>query len=189
VREADVEAVDAPDPHVPKVTLRRARRTDPLEVLKRAGTINAREREAGEKLRDAIEQLQKSPPGMFRSEVHVAPQDRVAISERQAEGHSGDCKRLNCRDQLSTHSAPESHPDPSLPPESSRTPRVLTKQKEDEVGVGHFPRAAVVAALDDLILVDVDFDLCAALLVALAAHASPLSMQPGQIGPTRLIPG
>jgi hypothetical protein len=38
VREADVEVVDAPDPHVPTVTLRRARRTDPLEVLKRAGT-------------------------------------------------------------------------------------------------------------------------------------------------------
>jgi hypothetical protein len=57
LREADVEVVDAPDPHVPKVTLRRARRTDPLEVLKRVGTINAREREAGEKLRDAIENL------------------------------------------------------------------------------------------------------------------------------------
>jgi hypothetical protein len=83
VREADVEVVNAPDPHVPKVALRRARRTDPLEVLKRAGTIDAREREAGDKLRNAIERSQPSLPGMFRSEVQVAPHDRVAISERQ----------------------------------------------------------------------------------------------------------
>jgi hypothetical protein len=47
----------------------------------------------------------------------------------------------------------------------------------------------MVAALDDLILMDVDFDLGAALLVALAAHASPLSVQPGQSGLTRLILG
>ena len=83
LREADVTVADAPDPDAPKVTLRRARRTDPLAVLIRAGTINAREREAGEKLRNAIERSQPSLPGMFRSEVHVAPQDRVAISERQ----------------------------------------------------------------------------------------------------------
>ena len=83
LREADVEVVDTPDPDMPNVTVRRARRTDPLEVLKRAGTINAREREAGEKLRDAIERSQPSLPGCSRSEVHVAPWNRVAISERQ----------------------------------------------------------------------------------------------------------
>ena len=85
LREADVTVADAPDPDAPKVTLRRARRTDPLEVLKRVGTIDAREREAGEKLRDAIERSEPSLPGMSRSEVHVAPQDRMAISERQLE--------------------------------------------------------------------------------------------------------
>ena len=73
LREADVVVADAPDPDMPNVTVRRARRSDPLEVLKRAGTINAREREAGEKLRDAIERSQPSLPGMFRSEIHVAP--------------------------------------------------------------------------------------------------------------------
>jgi hypothetical protein len=46
----------------------------------------------------------------------------------------------------------------------------------DEVGIGHFPGTAVVSAFDHLILVDVDFDFGAALLVALAAHASPLSV-------------
>ena len=85
LREADVVVADASDPDMPNVTVRRARRTDPLEVLTRTGTINAREREAGEKLRDVIERPQPSMPGMFRSEIHVAPHDRVAISERQLE--------------------------------------------------------------------------------------------------------
>jgi hypothetical protein len=83
LREADVTVADTPDPHAPKVTLRRARRTDPLAVLIQAGTINAREREAGEKLRNAIERSQPSLPGMFRSEVHVAPQDRTEGSLHQ----------------------------------------------------------------------------------------------------------
>jgi hypothetical protein len=91
LREADVTVADTPDPDAPKVTRRRARRTDPLEVLKRAGTIDARELEAGEKLRNEIERAQPSLPGMFRSEVHVAPQDRVAISERQMK--AGRCVR------------------------------------------------------------------------------------------------
>jgi hypothetical protein len=52
-------------------------------VLTHAGTINAREREAGEKLRDAIEREQRSLPGVSRSEVHVAPWDRPTISEQQ----------------------------------------------------------------------------------------------------------
>jgi hypothetical protein len=43
------------------------------------GPINAREREAGEMLRDAIEQSQR----VSRSEVHVAPWSRMAASERQ----------------------------------------------------------------------------------------------------------
>jgi hypothetical protein len=83
LREADVVVDDATDPRRANITLRRARRTDPLAVLRQAGTINAREREAGEKLRDIIEQSQPPPPGVSRSEVHVAPWDRVSISERQ----------------------------------------------------------------------------------------------------------
>jgi hypothetical protein len=83
LREADVVVDDGPDPRRPNSTVRRARRTDPLDVLKREGTINARESEAGEKLRDAIEWSQSSLPGVSRSEVHVAPWDRAAISEQQ----------------------------------------------------------------------------------------------------------
>ena len=47
---------------------------------------NAREREAGENLRDAIELSQPSLPGMPRSGGHVAPLDRAALSERQLKG-------------------------------------------------------------------------------------------------------
>ncbi len=103
VREADVEVVDTPDPDAPKVTRRRARRTDPLEVLKRAGTISARECEAGERLRDAIEQSQPSLPGVSRSEVHMAP---------RLVGPSGDMRpsrvcairqRLNCFAAVRAH--------------------------------------------------------------------------------------
>jgi hypothetical protein len=46
-----------------------------------------------------------------------------------------------------------------------------------------------VAVLDDLILVDVDFYFGAALLVALAAHTSPLSVPPRQPARSCLIPG
>ena len=83
LREADVVVDDETDPRRPNVTLRRARRTDPLAVLIQAGTINAREREAGEKLRNAIERSEASLPGISRSEVHVAPWYRSTISERQ----------------------------------------------------------------------------------------------------------
>lgn len=76
-------ADDETDPRQPNVTVRRARRTDPLEALKRVGTIDAREYEAGEKLRDAIEQSRWSMPSMSRSEVHVAPRDRVGVSQHQ----------------------------------------------------------------------------------------------------------
>ena len=56
----DVAVADAPDPDMPNVTVRRARRGNPLEVMKRTGTINARENEAGGKVRAAIERSQPS---------------------------------------------------------------------------------------------------------------------------------
>jgi hypothetical protein len=46
---------DAPDPHAPKRTIRRARRTDHLLVLLREGTIDQRQADAGEMLRNAME--------------------------------------------------------------------------------------------------------------------------------------
>ena len=86
LREADVVVGDAPDPHAPKRTVRRARRTDHLLVLLREGTIDQRQADGGELLRNAIE---RSMPVTPRSEGHVAPWDRTAISEQQlkARGH------------------------------------------------------------------------------------------------------
>ena len=74
---------DAPDPHIPKRTIRRARRTDHLLVLLREGTIDQRQADAGEMLRNAMERSQRSMPVTPRSEGHVAPWDRTAISEQQ----------------------------------------------------------------------------------------------------------
>ena len=83
LREADVTVADAPDPNLPRVTVRRARRTDPLIVLCRAGTIDQREVDAGELLRAAMEESLPSMPGVTRSEVHVAPFLRATVSDRQ----------------------------------------------------------------------------------------------------------
>jgi hypothetical protein len=83
LREADVVVGDAPDPHAPKRTVRRARRTDHLLALLREGTIDQRQTDAGELLRNAIERAQRSLPATSRSEVHVAPWDRTAISEQK----------------------------------------------------------------------------------------------------------
>ena len=83
LREADVTVADAPDPHLPRVTVRRARRTDPLIVLCRAGTIDQRQVDAGELLRAAMEESLPSMPGVTRSEVHVAPFLRATVSDRQ----------------------------------------------------------------------------------------------------------
>ena len=48
LREVDVTIADAPDPHMPRVTVRRARRSDPLTVLYRVGTIDRLQVDAGE---------------------------------------------------------------------------------------------------------------------------------------------
>jgi hypothetical protein len=83
LREADVTVEDAPDPDAPKVTVRRARRTDSLRVLFRAGTIEPHHVDAGEKLRANMEASSSSMLGMVRSEVHVAPFLRTTVSDRQ----------------------------------------------------------------------------------------------------------
>ena len=83
LREADVTVEDAPDPNAPRTTVRRARRTDSLMVLYRAGTIEAHHLDAGEMLRAQMEASSPSMPGMVRSEVHVAPFLRSTVSDRQ----------------------------------------------------------------------------------------------------------
>ena len=83
LREADVLVADAPDPDAPRRTIRRARRTDHLLTLLREGTIDRRQADAGERLRIAMERAECSLPAVSRSEVHVAPWDRVPLSEQK----------------------------------------------------------------------------------------------------------
>jgi hypothetical protein len=83
LREADVVVADAPDPDRPKVTIRRARRTDSLIALFRSGTIDQRQVDAGELLRAAMEASLPTMPGVTRSDVHVAPLLRATVGDRQ----------------------------------------------------------------------------------------------------------
>lgn len=66
IREADVEvddpAVDPRSPHTGQI-IRRARRIDPVETLRRAGTIGAREADAAAELRRQLERLTPSMGG------------------------------------------------------------------------------------------------------------------------------
>jgi hypothetical protein len=52
-------------------------------VLLREGTIDWRQADAGELLRNAMERAQCSLPATSRSEVYVAPWNRTAILEQQ----------------------------------------------------------------------------------------------------------
>jgi hypothetical protein len=61
LREADIEVDDrAVDPRNPNRRLRRAYRVDPVELLRRAGTIGAREMDAAGELRRQLERV--APP-------------------------------------------------------------------------------------------------------------------------------
>jgi hypothetical protein len=57
LREADVVVAHASEPELPKVTIRRARRIDPLIALFQTGTIGQRQVDAGELLRVAQSSL------------------------------------------------------------------------------------------------------------------------------------
>jgi hypothetical protein len=82
LRDADVVVADASDPHAPKVTIRRARRTDPLVVLFHAGTIDQYHVDAGELLRAEMESSMGPMAGTARSEIHVAPFLRAQFPDR-----------------------------------------------------------------------------------------------------------
>jgi hypothetical protein len=83
LREADVEIEDGPDPVRPNNTVRRARRSDPLVALIRAGTITTREFDAAELLRNELQAAQASIPCTGQSSIHVQPFRRTGISDRQ----------------------------------------------------------------------------------------------------------
>jgi hypothetical protein len=102
LRDADVTVGDGPDPEMPKRTIRRARRTDHILALLREGTIDRRQADAGELLRNAMERTQRSLAATSRSEVHVAPWNRTAISEQQLKAQRHVHSALAALDELAT---------------------------------------------------------------------------------------
>jgi hypothetical protein len=68
--------------------VRRARRSDPLVALLRAGTITACEFDAAELLRDELQAAQASIPCTGQSSIHVQPFRRTGISDRQVNAAS-----------------------------------------------------------------------------------------------------
>lgn len=86
-RQADVVLEDGPDIDRPNETVRRARRSDPLLALRRAGSIAARDFEAAERLREELEAGQPSMPTCAGNPagVFTAPHLRIGISELQIE--------------------------------------------------------------------------------------------------------
>jgi hypothetical protein len=96
LREADVEIEDGPDPDRPNITVRRARRSDPLVALLRAQRITAREFDAAELLRDELQSAQASIPCTGQSSIHVQPFRRTGISDRQVNA-AGAARHGGCR--------------------------------------------------------------------------------------------
>jgi hypothetical protein len=69
LREADAEREWATDPANPRITVRRARRVDPLVALGRAGTLEGKHIDAIEKLRQQLEfgALRLTIPSLLRA--------------------------------------------------------------------------------------------------------------------------
>jgi hypothetical protein len=83
LRAADVEIESAADPDRPTQILRRARRSDPLVKLQRAGTVTGRGVEAIEFLRGDLEAAQASIPSGGQSDVHMPAHQRIGITDFQ----------------------------------------------------------------------------------------------------------
>lgn len=83
LREADVEVDEqaAGDPRYPNRRVRRARRVDPLDDLRRVGTIGRREVEAAADLRQYLERVAPSVAGAGLTRVGIAPHLCQPISD------------------------------------------------------------------------------------------------------------
>jgi hypothetical protein len=71
------------DPAAPRSTIRRARRSDPLDALLRAGTITPEHYDAAEMLREDIEESGPSSPGSGSGMSQPQPWGRLPVSDRQ----------------------------------------------------------------------------------------------------------
>lgn len=80
LRVADVRVEDGVDPAAPKQRVRRAVRSDPLDALRRAGSITGREVDAAEEMRRYLEQLEPAMGGGLGVAVQSAAFDRMPIT-------------------------------------------------------------------------------------------------------------
>jgi hypothetical protein len=83
LREADVETERVNDPDRKFHEFHRARRTDALTTLFRVGTIEKREKQAGEQLRDDISIATDRISSCLREKVPSASSTRMGISDDQ----------------------------------------------------------------------------------------------------------
>ena len=83
LRDVSVQIEEGAAPDQPNVTVRRARRVDPLTRLAKAGTINRRQHDAADMLRDQVEASESSMMGGGGSEIHVPPYERIPIGDKQ----------------------------------------------------------------------------------------------------------
>jgi hypothetical protein len=82
LREADVAIAEEAEEPGSRRRQRRARRADPLETLRKYGTISEQQFRAAEALRREIETALPRTCGGSASDVHVAPWQRAGISSR-----------------------------------------------------------------------------------------------------------
>jgi len=91
LRAADVAVEDGPEPDRPNVTVRRARRVDPLLCLRRLGTIDDRAFDAAERLREFIERSEAGVGGgsWGGSDVRLPAHQRSGLTDRMLGARAG----------------------------------------------------------------------------------------------------
>jgi hypothetical protein len=86
LREADAVVSLEPDSSNPRITVRRARSSDPLVALLRIGTVTARQFDAVELLRTAMEQTVRMAGVSGSCEGRTAPHQRGSLTQFQMAG-------------------------------------------------------------------------------------------------------
>jgi hypothetical protein len=83
LREADVEIETGADPERPNRSATRARRSDPVHALKKAGTIGHREIDAVERLRGDMEAADARMPVGTITGARVQGHMRLGVTDRE----------------------------------------------------------------------------------------------------------
>jgi hypothetical protein len=88
LRDADTVLEDGPDPARPAHNVRRARRIDPLLLLRKCGSITVRMHDAAERLRETLEGAEPSIAPTGSASISVAAHQREAMADRQVENRT-----------------------------------------------------------------------------------------------------